>query len=150
MINELTSLKEKVSRLVQGNKEWEHSFVPGFCQFLDYANTMSQVFLDVDLNMLSKLIEKFDQRDLTRDFLLDPNKNYLILVRGKWIFLKLTKVFNEEQELVSKPITSIDEMKSKQNLDDPGKSLASELSNMQSTLIENKNILGRYLETSNC
>ena len=89
MINELTSLNEKVSRLVQGNKEWEHSFVPGFCQFLNYANTMSQVFLDVDLNMLSKLIEEFDQRDLTRDFLLDPNKNYLILVRGEWLSKKI-------------------------------------------------------------
>jgi hypothetical protein len=86
MINDLTPLKEKVASLVQGNKEWEPTFIPGFCRFLDYANTMSQVFLDIDLRMLSKLIEEFDQRDLIRDFLLDPNQNYLILVRGGWIF----------------------------------------------------------------
>ena len=62
---------------------------------------------------------------------------------------KLIEVYNEEDEIVSKPITSIDEMKSKQNLDEPGKSLASELSNMQSNLIENKNILGLIFEIAN-
>jgi hypothetical protein len=83
MINDLTPLQEKVSRLVQGNKEWEQDFIPGFCRFLDYVNTMSQVFLDVDLPMISKLMEESDQRDLARDFLIDPNENYLILVKGR-------------------------------------------------------------------
>jgi hypothetical protein len=83
MQSDLTPLQEKVSDLVRGNKEWEVGFIPGFCRFLDYANTMSQVFLDVDLPMLSKLMEEAEQRDLARDFLTDPNKNYLILVRGK-------------------------------------------------------------------
>lgn len=81
----LQSLNEKVSSLVQANKEWEPGFIPGFCQFLNYVNTMSQVFVDVDLPMLGKLMEETDQRDLTRDFLLDPNRNYLILVRGKFL-----------------------------------------------------------------
>lgn len=78
----LQSLNEKVQELVQANQEWEPEFIPGFCKFLDYVNTMSQVFLDVDLPMLGKLMEENDQLDLTRDFLLDPNRNYLILVRG--------------------------------------------------------------------
>jgi hypothetical protein len=47
---------------------------------------------------------------------------------------------------LSKPITSIDEMHSKQNLDENSGTMMTDLSQMGSRLIENKNILGKFLK----
>lgn len=62
--------------------------------------------------------------------------------------MKLTEVFNEDEEVeeqstLKKPLTSIEEMKSRQSLDENGKSLASDLTNVASNMIEDKKILGK-------
>lgn len=85
-MEERIELEQKLTELVSNNKDWSPELLPFFSGFLEYLNGMSQVFVDVDMNMLRDLIEFKEQREIVKDFLTNPNKKNIILVRSNLSF----------------------------------------------------------------
>jgi hypothetical protein len=78
----IQEMQERIQDIIKNEKNWSEDLVSGTTRFLEYTSRIGQVFLEINNEVLTDLLNQEDQREMVREFLLDPNKIYLILVKS--------------------------------------------------------------------